>query len=477
MMKKTKFTWPCWLIYTISYLFFAYQGGFWLCELMAFDQDSGLSYVLSGEIVVLTVLLSIPVIAFFRKERTKEKKDKKTLFQTEEFLPIVGYLLVLGSRILYLHFNDLRLSGNVGIFESAKVGSKTVSLDIGFHGLAWFYQRMLRTFCLLFGNDVISLVALHLMLQLVTVILLYLALRMLFGKVTAIISSLAFAVIPQFMDAFADCNPGVLMVFFISIWLMLTAVVFREKNADNYLLKILYGLYCGFLCGLDLFLALFVVIAIIMILSLSENRIVAGLCWLGGNIVGVILSGFMLAKDAGSLFDYYEGFFTRYENSFDFSPNAFRMYDDSFIIAFVCMIVLTGMLCLVQKYTEQDCVRFLSPIALFVVIFKVSHLFLFDDYYVFAFVLVLFSSVSCGSILRITPKVQKVEEDETEIVAEASKEPQVSDTQEKKTRMIPNPLPVPKKHVHKEMDYLVYVPQHMMHYDVEVSDDDDFDLK
>ena len=48
---------------------------------------------------------------------------------------------------------------------------------------------------------------------------------------------------------------------------------------------------------------------------------------------------------------------------------------------------------------------------------------------------------------------------------------------EAKPRFIENPLPLPKKHVKKEMDYQYPVEESQMKYDIEVDEKDDFDLK
>ena len=50
-------------------------------------------------------------------------------------------------------------------------------------------------------------------------------------------------------------------------------------------------------------------------------------------------------------------------------------------------------------------------------------------------------------------------------------------TQEKTTaNYIENPLPLPKKHVKRELDYQYEVPEEKMKYDVEVADGDDYDI-
>lgn len=44
------------------------------------------------------------------------------------------------------------------------------------------------------------------------------------------------------------------------------------------------------------------------------------------------------------------------------------------------------------------------------------------------------------------------------------------------TQFIENPLPVPKRHVKKEMDYEYQVPEEKMHYDIEEPDKNYFDV-
>ena len=46
------------------------------------------------------------------------------------------------------------------------------------------------------------------------------------------------------------------------------------------------------------------------------------------------------------------------------------------------------------------------------------------------------------------------------------------DTEE--IQFIENPLPLPKKHVHREMDYGRVIPSAWMHYDIEVDKSNNF---
>ena len=59
--------------------------------------------------------------------------------------------------------------------------------------------------------------------------------------------------------------------------------------------------------------------------------------------------------------------------------------------------------------------------------------------------------------------------------APASAEAVSEETPKKKPRFIENPLPLPKKHVKREMDYDHEVLETDMHYDIDVAEGDDFD--
>ena len=74
-------------------------------------------------------------------------------------------------------------------------------------------------------------------------------------------------------------------------------------------------------------------------------------------------------------------------------------------------------------------------------------------------------------------KRDKAEEIEVlDLTKEETPEEQQAEEPVKKPRYIKNPLPLPKKHVRRQMDYQYTVDDKDMNYDVEVGDDDDFDL-
>lgn len=56
----------------------------------------------------------------------------------------------------------------------------------------------------------------------------------------------------------------------------------------------------------------------------------------------------------------------------------------------------------------------------------------------------------------------------------AAAQAQIEETE--KPRFIENPLPLPKKHVRREMDYEYPVAQEDMKFDIEVDETDDFDI-
>ncbi|MCR5799554.1 MAG: glycosyltransferase family 39 protein [Lachnospiraceae bacterium] len=69
-------------------------------------------------------------------------------------------------------------------------------------------------------------------------------------------------------------------------------------------------------------------------------------------------------------------------------------------------------------------------------------------------------------VVKETDKIE-TEADKTENVSEGPKE-------EKTVEYIENPLPLPKKHVHRELDYGRSIPDVWMHYDIDVGKDNNF---
>ena len=75
------------------------------------------------------------------------------------------------------------------------------------------------------------------------------------------------------------------------------------------------------------------------------------------------------------------------------------------------------------------------------------------------------AKVMVAAIEEINSAARKVEETES------------MENNDVKSNYIENPLPLPKKHVPREMDYQYTVEEKDMKYDVEVSDNDDFDVQ
>ena len=65
---------------------------------------------------------------------------------------------------------------------------------------------------------------------------------------------------------------------------------------------------------------------------------------------------------------------------------------------------------------------------------------------------------------------------EIKAATEMAEKSAAAEQPEKKPRYIENPLPVPKKHVKREMDYDHEVPETAMHFDIEIAEGDDFEL-
>ena len=90
---------------------------------------------------------------------------------------------------------------------------------------------------------------------------------------------------------------------------------------------------------------------------------------------------------------------------------------------------------------------------------------------------------TAGNVLMVADVCEKETKTETvktqmeEIHIENLENNDTENSEKKSVQFIENPLPLPKKHVKKVMDYKFEPEEHLMKYDIEVSDDDDFDLQ
>ena len=101
-------------------------------------------------------------------------------------------------------------------------------------------------------------------------------------------------------------------------------------------------------------------------------------------------------------------------------------------------------------------------------------------YLLFMFVLLLLGT---GIQAMFSKSVINKEEVIKEIIKEVNKDikreerkPMVESEIKKDIKFIENPLPLPKKHIKKKMDYKKEVTSDQMCYDIEVPETDDFDL-
>lgn len=82
------------------------------------------------------------------------------------------------------------------------------------------------------------------------------------------------------------------------------------------------------------------------------------------------------------------------------------------------------------------------------------------------------------STLQESTVEPSVKEETGNVVQEATVEPSAKEETKKPIKFIENPLPLPKKHVKKEMNYAFEPSKDQMHYDLNnYSVDDDYDLK
>ena len=86
------------------------------------------------------------------------------------------------------------------------------------------------------------------------------------------------------------------------------------------------------------------------------------------------------------------------------------------------------------------------------------------------------AEVMRAKIQEINASVGEEAIQEIKATAEMAEKSVGAEQPKEKPRYIENPLPVPKKHIKREMDYDREVPESAMHFDIEIEEGDDFEL-
>lgn len=522
--RRTWFSCVLWFLYTV------------LCiVLIAADTKEWLQYfagigTISPQIIYLLPVIPAAVlywlirsIAIWIRKNRMWKKHAVTILECVVFLLIIAGALFI--RIISLNYAAAEIAAFNGMDisllpeSSMKYYDMAVVTGNGFaapvdYGISDLYVMLLSTVLSLLGNREVSAIFLQVILQMIGIILVYAATRKLAGRLPASIAALYLAGSKACLGMLDYFGPEWLFFVLYMVGMLITISLVKGYCANRIPRPFAIigaagiGALIGGLTYLDLTAAsLLIVVSFIAVGKEVRCEKIPGRCSVGMS-AAIILTSYLAC--AAVWFYALNAFaYTTGANFVDSISNRLRLcYEKSYFFTgqnpYFWDIYLIGMLIvpasfLVFEYFRSGKEQNYMPWIVLCLLAAPTPLTLYGEHgfgilslYVWA---VLAGLGLQNAIFGGSTKVMKAMIEEINIAAEKTKEiGQVKQTavtetvgeipedkkmenQTEKPQYIENPLPLPKRHEKREMDYQYDVTEKDMKYDIEVPLNDDFDVK
>ncbi|MDD2972420.1 MAG: hypothetical protein PHE02_09865 [Lachnospiraceae bacterium] len=453
---------------------------------------------------VIFVLFIIRNMSFrFRLQEQNSSFGKKTMV-----LEIMGLLVLFftmaGMRIFYL--SGIGVSSLETIYyQLATVGNELEDLSLQ-PFRSRIYISLLSVVFSLLGNKIIVAVYVQCLLQCISIVFLYGMVRNLNGKIDAFLVGLLLAVSQPVFSTLTEISPMhlVFLLFAFAMWFLSISWKYVNRSDSNLLGRILL-----------LILSALVVTAVICVECMGFWLILMellGLClyeYRDGKASATRILGnvflFLFATIVTGVLIIFVCATMEHQDVISYGLSIYMDWIGTFqlhipyIFPVNMLEVSIGMLCIAGSWVfgywiakRDENIIYVS--LLLAVILGMLYLPNADSYaLLFQSAWILIMCVSVVSLCRkYEPKevavIQENAADESTIKEKTSQREDTPAVNMKNVETpceepprfvpIPNPLPLPKQHVHKEMDYGVDVTDAQLHYDLDdVAAGDDYDLK
>ena len=428
------------------------------------------------------------------KNTAVQEKSIRTRLILEGLLAVGVLAAGVGIR-LYL----LPVAGETAAyFDVAKVTQEQTSLIVPVQSSVYYYLCLLRGMFLLLGNHWIAGIWLQIALQIIASVVLYFVIRKMTTVVVALLTLSYLMFSPTSLNASLMYAPDMLYfllwslgIFFVMLYLNAST---KEKETGGYcammwLFAVPIGVLVGFLTYVDVSGAVLLLPVLMLPALLRENKkklvwiarmLLAVLASLGGFSGAVYLDGILSNTDFVRVLSAWVQTFKPE------MPDMLGLMQNSTIEVMVLLVLMAFHVFSFFRRKRSD-----------VTSVWVLMTFAFAACYVFGLttesmtgrtlLLVLMCVVAAVGIRDLfwveVSQSESVMQEKVDRSIEAMQDAQQRygdvlqmTESDRKPNFLENPLPLPKVHVKKKMDYAIVPDQTQMKYDVEVSEADDFDV-
>lgn len=484
--KKTGFSYVLWGIYTLLICTLLTLG------VLGITMDIGMTNmtyrILCVGIFFLLIFGFAALIyslfgSFLRKKRWQgpDWTAIELILVTTVFLFILAFYVkaVLCSLVA----ENSVLVGDTRYYEMAILTDKSAEIPWMAHGASYIFTLMLRGMCLMFGNIDMSVVLLQTILQYISVIFAYFSVRNLFGRLAAFITPISIVLLPVFTQKLQSQTAEVFLFCVIQIVLFAFSLLLRLIHRGKMrkfawsIVFVLYGILVAGCIYLDAVGLVILLVSVVGILTLTRsttetdddtkqplirNRAVQIIWIILGAVAGVacicgVRAYIMQMSYAQTFFEYVNIYVTNWQG---FDGLTYFILDlkivPNLVIYILAALSIAGFWFVKQDNSGMAVVYFAGTTVLqFVIHDGVAY----DCISKYGIILLAVLSIQKMIDFRLQ-KYAMAESEEQEIKDEIVIENKTTEIQ-----FIENPLPLPKKHVPKTMDY-----------DIEVAEDDDYDI-
>ncbi len=486
---------------------------------------------------VIAFILAACVFIALRK-LSKQKRLKNAVI-AEAFL----FAILLGVGILCRCFylqnfaQPLSVLEEAAYFDTAKVTGGVIPPIA--HGAQYFYVLLLRGLFWLFGNHFLVGIILQIVLQGLSCIIWYIAIRKISGSGAALLFLCGMMFLPKSILSGMTYSPKYFYLLLAGFAMMFLANVLRNEYFNKSfkwytcIPVFLTGAYIGLLVYMDIAGFLFF-IPVVFLLFLGKNRDTE--VGLKQKIIRVLLKTVMIVLGAAFSFyalialDAWQSGNTVTEVAkvwltlFAYKgvgevPVIFMHEQSLWAYVFILFLLVVGVFAFfARKRSENQLLWMFMLLAGFVIHFGGFYSFGMncDELLLFIVLALTGAGVQAATkrdfvfvqpmageqenttekesdmmyqefnaqLITVSPSVTTEASTPVVPVENTVKTPEsVSEVKEtentvtqEKPGFIENPLPLPKKHVKKTMDYGIEIPPEQMEFDIQTSDMDDFDV-
>lgn len=510
-LQKNGFSFCLWALYYIIISLSFAVGSIWLGKFFGITEKSWM-VLLVCSFFILEILLFFLLHALFRHIRKWAGCVDKNVYVRMEWILAVFFVgMALAARIGYIHANAYVIAKDRSFYEIAasSVGGRVPFLA---HNASYVYVRMLSWLFSCAGSRPSVAVYFQMVLQILVMAVFYFSVRRLLGKAAAVFYLLMAAFLPAFIVNINVISPEILICFFVGAALLAVSYAYEQfgmKKTEKYYASLPLFFRVGILIALGAYLDIYGIVVFLAVFAgiwmlekkgehgfFAKERGIASLCLFLGFLLGALFFlGVEVIVTGESFWGTVQNYLSVYRRPFLFQAPVFSEGEQLAAYMVLCMMAgfgVIGFFC--QKWQRFGVVSILLAGGLSLVASGQNPV----SYPVLTGILWMLAA--CVGVqyfadlwkegLQEEKMEEKQEEETGEKQEEETEEKQEEETEEKQEmkkkegeekaetiNYIPNPLPVPRRHVRKELDYSFEPEDADMEYDLkELSDGaDDFD--